>query len=251
MVERKVDMNSEKKLETLVALKNFHRAYHDLEALFDENTMSQPMNPYYPNIPSTIIDDWVSQAIYLINATESIEKIDSRKQRLFAHYQVTIAFESPIYTFAYEGTDIYNPFLDVSSRFNVVPEIYYGEAYLESDWCKKQFDLTRDQMIKLILDNERDNAIDNFEHVYLNGMRGYNSYSNDELHDVLYELLDIYEVPCLYHREYGHCPVIDKRDVQGSYSIVDYYEGHKIIEVLTGYSKKSFFALKGDVCDEC
>ncbi len=37
-------------------------------------------------------------------------------------------------TFQFEGVDIINPFEDETSGFEVDPEEYYGDAFLESDW---------------------------------------------------------------------------------------------------------------------
>jgi len=37
-------------------------------------------------------------------------------------------------TFVFEGVDIINPYKDETGSVEVVPEEYYGEVFLESDW---------------------------------------------------------------------------------------------------------------------
>lgn len=61
------------------------------------------------------------------------EKIRVLAEKQSEEFETTESKEGMI-TFEFDGVDIINPFYDETGRFEVDPEEYYGEAFLESDW---------------------------------------------------------------------------------------------------------------------
>jgi len=58
-----------------------------------------------------------------------------------------------IISFGWEGHTIINPFRDETSIYDVDPILYYGRAFLDSDFCKGP--LLEDAIVKLETLNER------------------------------------------------------------------------------------------------
>lgn len=191
---------TEKEMEVKSALIDFKLAY----ARLVETWAAMPeaplvdLYPFHQSFDELEVHSWVDNAVSLLNGSGNFEpSIDIRKQKLFAAYQMYYQDDDTkvkIILDEHSEQAIVNPFYSECARFPVNPVEYYGESYTNSDWCKKQFDLTRDQMIEFlasIFANRKKYDEEAIKHLLKTGVIGINNYSEQDLRLELYSQFNI------------------------------------------------------------
>lgn len=180
------------------ALVSFRAAYFKLlGACLDAPEIPvEDLYPFHRSFDELGVSEWVDQIITNMLVAEGT-KVDIRKQRLFAEYQLFYQDKEDKIVVSFESLDtgqiIVNPWYTECARGEVDPETYYGIAYLHSDWYCKQFDLTREQMIEFLIDLTSHEIFfeENYKNLARHGLRGLDSYSDTELRTELYAKFEL------------------------------------------------------------
>ncbi len=107
-------------------------------------------------------------------------EIDFKKQRQVADYQLFYEDKygksmDDVILIETEDAVICHPWYDETLRFEVNPLTYYGESFINSLWCKEQFELTEQQYDEMYIEPELSTreytelmeALKNFKETYV------------------------------------------------------------------------------------
>lgn len=188
--------NEQKMKEALIGFKDAYSKL--LSVCYDAPEIAlEDLYPFHRSFDELDVHAWVEQIIENMQRSAQEIQIDIRKQRLFAEYQLYYLHDETKQIVTFESSEtgqvVLNPWLSECARLKVNPEEHYGEAYLNSDWTKKQFDLTREQMTEFICDLKLEEVFnaDNLRHIMQHGLVGLQHLSNTDMRNELYATFEL------------------------------------------------------------